>query len=66
MQYAPSERRGRRKVVIDMQRIHIASDLDEPLDVVVGKRLRERDVLPDFEVVDTGGEHGAIYSIVVV
>ena len=52
MQNAAAERSARGKVVINVQRIHIAGDLDEPPQIVLRERLREVDVLPKLEVVD--------------
>ena len=52
---AAAERRGGGELVIDVQRIHVARDLDESPQVVLGERLREGGVLADFEVVDARG-----------
>ncbi len=52
MQDAAAEARLCRERVIDVERIHIRGDGDEPLHVLVRERLRERDVLTRLEVVD--------------
>jgi len=57
MQDAAAEARLRRERVIDVERIHIGGDGDEPLHVLVREGLRERGVLPRLEVVDAC--HGA-------
>ena len=57
MQHPAAELRARRKRLVDVQRIHVARDLDEPPHVLLGEGLAERDVLPRLEVVDAG-DHG--------
>ena len=57
VQHASAELRLRRERLVDVQRIHIAGDLDEAPHVVFSEGLREGDVLSDFEVVDARDLH---------
>ena len=64
MQDAPAERRARGKLVIDVQRIYIAGDLDESTHIILGEGLNEADVLADFEVFDACRGHETTYTSV--
>src|SRR4051794_32954080 len=44
---ARTELRLRRKGFVDVQRVHVTGDVDEPLHVGFGERLGEGDVLSD-------------------
>ena len=50
------ELRPRGEFVVDMERIRVAGDLDEPPDVLVREGLGEAGMLPDLEVFDSGDD----------
>jgi hypothetical protein len=50
---APAELRFPRELLVDVKRVHIAGDLDEPSHVIFGEGFPEGDMLPDFEIFDS-------------
>jgi len=56
---AAAELRSRRELVVDVKRIRVSGDLDEPPHVFVRKGLAESDMLPGLEVFDPS-EDGCI------